>query len=341
MALTAYRRGTWRFRFASFVRKHRLAPLVLLAPVIAFLMAMLVLPLASIVELSLYRRGEAGNVIEIAGWQNYATFLGEYVYRHMLTYSALVGVIVCILTIVAAYIPAAVLGLTRSRFKNVLFIMILVPFWTSFIVRTYAWIILLSTKGVVNSALEGASITSSALPLLYSRETVVVGLIHALLPFAIVPIYACIERVDSSVLEAAVTLGAKPARVFAEIIVPLSLPGLLAAGLLVFIEAMGAFITPQLLGSSSDMMIAQLIQKRFIRAFDWPLGSAVAMIYLAFTGGSSVSCFSCAVLPKDMSGEYLSLQSRHKNVPLCRDRSGLCVHLRADRLCCLRLLRSA
>ena len=150
--------------------------------------------------------------------------------------------------------------------------------------RTYAWIVMLGTNGVVNGALRGAGLVDAPLSLLYSRQTVVLGLVHAMLPFAIVPIYAAIERIDESVLEAAATLGARPWNIFAEIIIPISLPGIIAAAILVFIEAMVAFITPQLLGSANDMMIAQLVQERFLASFDWPFGSAVAVIYLLFTG---------------------------------------------------------
>src|SRR6266568_727705 len=115
-------------------------------------------------------------------------------------------------------------------------LLIAVPFWTSFIVRTYAWIVLLGTNGVVNGALRAAGLIDTPLSLLYSRETVVLGLVHAMLPFAVVPIYASIERIDEAILEAAATLGARPWSIFAEIIIPISLPGVIAAGILVFIE---------------------------------------------------------------------------------------------------------
>jgi ABC-type spermidine/putrescine transport system permease subunit I len=132
--------------------------------------------------------------------------------------------------------------------------------------------------------LRATGVIDSPLSLLYSKETVVLGLVHAMLPFAIVPIYASIERIDESILEAAATLGARPWSIFSEVIIPISLPGVIAAGILVFIEAMGAFITPQLLGSANEMMIAQLVQERFLASFDWPFGSAVAVVYLVFTG---------------------------------------------------------
>jgi spermidine/putrescine transport system permease protein len=273
-------------RFTAWTREHRLGALLLIAPVLLFLLVMLLLPLASMVELSFFKRGPAGSIVRDVSLVNYTTFLKEPVYLKVLINSAVVGALVCLFTVVLAFVPAAALGLTRSRFKNVLFLLILVPFWTSFIVRTYAWIVMLGTNGVVNGALRGAGLTDAPLSLLYSRETVLLGLVHAMLPFAVVPIYASIERIDESILEAAATLGARPWSIFAEIIIPISLPGVIAAAILVFIEAMGAFITPQLLGSANDMMIAQLVQERFLASFDWPFGSAVAVIYLIFTGAA-------------------------------------------------------
>jgi spermidine/putrescine transport system permease protein len=147
---------------------------------------------------------------------------------------------------------------------------LLVPFWTSFIVRTYAWIVILGSNGVVNGAAQSLGLTRAPWSLLYGRGAVLLGLIHAMLPFAIVPIYAAVERIDDAILESASTLGARPWAVFREIIVPISLPGILAAALLVFIDSMGAFITSQLLGGPQDMMIAQLVQERFLGSFDWP-----------------------------------------------------------------------
>jgi spermidine/putrescine transport system permease protein len=278
------RLGAFTTAFSLWARRGGLGPALLVAPVALFLMGMLLFPLVSLVELSLYRRGPAGTIIRDASLVNYISFLQEPIYLRVLANSAMVGAIVCVITVVLAYVPAVVLGLTRSRIKNLLFLLILVPFWTSFIVRTYAWIVLLGTNGVANASLRAAGVIEAPLALLYSRETVVVGLVHAMLPFAIVPIYASIERIDDVLLEAAATLGARPWSIFAEIIIPISLPGVIAAGVLVLIEAMGAFITPQLLGSANDMMIAQLVQERFLASFDWPFGSAVAVIYLLFTG---------------------------------------------------------
>ena len=273
-------------------RRHNIAPFVLVAPIVVFLLFVLVLPIAVMAEMSLYQRGQAGTIVKVISLANYITFLKEPVYLKVLGNSAMIGALVCVITVGLSFVPAAVIGLTRSRMKNLLFILILIPFWTSFIVRTYAWIVLLGTNGVLNGMMRTLGLTDAPVSMLYSRGTVVLGLVHAMIPFAIVPIYASIERIDDSILEAAATLGARPLAIFAEIIVPLSMPGVWAAGILVFIEAMGAFITPQLLGSASDMMIAQLVQERFIGSFDWPFGSAVAVIYLLFSGVAFAALFA-------------------------------------------------
>lgn len=279
-------------RLALFGRHHNVAAFVLVGPIAVFLLFVLVLPIVLMAELSLYQRGQAGAIVKVMSLSNYVTFLKEPVYLKVLGNSALIGVFVCVITLVVSIVPAAVLGLTRSRVKNILFLLILIPFWTSFIVRTYAWIVLLGTNGVLNGLVRSSGLIDGHLSLLYSRSTVVLGLVHAMIPFAIVPIYASIERIDDSILEAAATLGARPWATFGEIILPLSMPGIWAAGILVFIEAMGAFITPQLLGSASEMMIAQLVQERFIGSFDWPFGSAVAVIYLLFTGVAFAALFA-------------------------------------------------
>ena len=279
-------------RLALFGRRHNVAPFVLAGPIAVFLLFVLVLPIVLMAELSLYQRGQAGTIVKVMSLTNYVTFLKEPVYLKVLGNSALIGFLVCIVTLVVSIVPAMVLGLTRSRVKNLLFLLILIPFWTSFIVRTYAWIVLLGTNGVLNGIARSSGLLDGHVSLLYSRSTVILGLVHAMIPFAIVPIYASIERIDDSILEAASTLGARPWAIFGEIVLPLSMPGVWAAGILVFIEAMGAFITPQLLGSASDMMIAQLVQERFIGSFDWPFGSAVAVIYLLFTGVAFAALFA-------------------------------------------------
>jgi spermidine/putrescine transport system permease protein len=255
-----------------------------MTPLLVFLVAMLILPLGSIALMSLYARGEAGVIVRTLSLHNYGEFFTTAVYLKILIASMVVGLVVALLSLVLAYAPACVLALNRGGSKNLLLLLIIVPFWTSFLIRTYAWIIILGTQGVINGALTKLGLIESPVGLLFNRSAVVLGLTYSLVPFAIVPIYASVERIDEALFDAAASLGARPLVIFKEIIIPMSLPGIVAAGVLVFIEAMGAFITPQLLGGPGDMMIGMLVQQRFLAAFDWPFGSAVAVVYLAFTG---------------------------------------------------------
>ena len=271
-------------RIAGWVRDRGLGLPLVLTPLLLFLLTLLVLPLGSIVLMSLYGRGEAGIIIRTVSLQNYVEFLTTSVYLRILVVSMAVGVVVAVVSLLVAYVPACVLALNRAGARNLLLLLIIVPFWTSFLIRTYAWIIVLGTQGVVNGMLKQTGVIETSLALLFNRGAVVLGLTHALLPFALVPIYASVERIDHALLEAAASLGARPWAVFAEVIIPMSVPGIAAAGVLVFIEAMGAFITPQLLGGPAETMIAMLVQQRFLASYDWPLGSAIAVIYLVFTG---------------------------------------------------------
>jgi spermidine/putrescine transport system permease protein len=271
-------------RVSFFVRTRNLALPILAAPLLVFLSLMLLLPLGSIVLMSFFSRGQAGVIIRTLSLHNYVEFLTTWVYLRILLTSMIMGILTALATVALAYVPACVLALNRSARKSLLLVLIVVPFWTSFLIRTYAWIIILGTQGVVNGALKELGVIETSLALLFNRGAVIVGLVHALLPFAIVPIYASVERIEPALLEAAASLGARPWTLFTEIIIPMSVPGIVAAAILVFIEAMGAFITPQLLGGPSEMMIAMLVQQRFLAAYDWPLGSAVAVIYLVFTG---------------------------------------------------------
>jgi spermidine/putrescine transport system permease protein len=270
-------------RVAGWARARGLALPLLLAPLALFLLTMMVLPLGTIVLTSLYARGEAGVIVPTVSLHNYVEFLTTPVYLRILLGSMLMGVVVAVVSLAVAYLPACVLALSRGGRRNFLLLLVIVPFWTSFLIRTYAWVIVLGTQGVVNGLLKEAGIIETSLALLFNRGAVVLGLTHALLPFALVPIYAAVERIDHALLEAAASLGARPWAVFAEVILPMSVPGVIAAGVLVFIEAMGAFITPQLLGGPADTMIAMLVQQRFLASYDWPLGSAVAVVYLLFT----------------------------------------------------------
>jgi putrescine transport system permease protein len=173
-------------------------------------------------------------------------------------------------------------GITRApaRWRNVLLLLVILPFWTSFLIRVYAWIGLLKGNGLINNALIGLGIVHEPLPLLNNAFAVYVGLVYSYLPYMVLPLYAALEKLDPVLLEAASDLGCRPAQVFRRVTLPLSLPGIVAGCLLVFIPMCGEFIIPELLGGPDTLMIGKVLWDEFFTNRDWPVASAVAVAML-------------------------------------------------------------
>lgn len=163
-----------------------------------------------------------------------------------------------------------------SRWQLVLFTLVMIPFWTNFLVRTYAWILILRADGLVNSLLLQLGIQSEPLSLLFTDFSVGIGLVYGYLPFMVLPLIVAIERISPQLEEAAYDLYASMGAMFRHVVLPLSKPGFIAGGVLVFIPSLGAFITPYLLGGGQKMMIGTLIQQEFLVSRDWPFGSALS-----------------------------------------------------------------
>jgi spermidine/putrescine transport system permease protein len=157
----------------------------------------------------------------------------------------------------------------------------MLPFWTSFLVRTYAWVFLLRDTGLFNTILLATGIISEPLPLLYNHGAVLLGLVYCSLPLAILPIYSTLERLDYALVEAAADLGANHWETFARIVIPVSAPGLRAAAFLVFVPSLGTYLTSDLLGGGSTILIGNLVQNQFTTARDWPFGAAASLILMA------------------------------------------------------------
>jgi spermidine/putrescine transport system permease protein len=181
--------------------------------------------------------------------------------------------------------PLALFISRSGRRKNLFLALVILPFWTSFLVRTYAWMFLLRDTGLVNTVLQSLGWIAAPLPLLYNDGAVIVGLIYGYLPFMVLPIYATLERLDPGLVEAAADLGASPWVTLRRVILPLCKPGILAGTVLVFIPCLGAYLTPDLLGGGTSVMIGNLIQNQFTNARDWPFGSAVSLALMALVMG--------------------------------------------------------
>ncbi len=221
------------------------------------------------------------------GWQRLHVTLDNYLFLFQDSYYALhylssirIAAISTVLCLVIAYPMAYFIARQPTRIRNVLLLAVILPFWISFLLRVYAWIGLLNSKGVINSLLMWAGAIDQPLPLIYNEFAVYVGIVYSYLPFMILPLYARLERMDPDLMDAAFDLGAKRRDVFLDVTLPLSMPGVIAGCLLVFIPAIGEFIIPALLGGSDTLMIGRALWDEFFINRDWPVASAVSVVLL-------------------------------------------------------------
>jgi spermidine/putrescine transport system permease protein len=257
------------------VRTRRAAVLLLL-PCLTVLGGLFVLPQALMLVASLWQRSPYGGLVREWTLANYARAV-EPLYVWILVRSFGLAAATTALCLAVGWPVAYWLGLrVAPRCKNALLVLVILPFWTSFLVRMYAWIFLLRQEGLVNLGLGALGIPP--LPLLYNDFAVMLGQVYGELPFMILPLYASIEKLDRSLLEAAADLGATPARRLWRVTLPLTAPGVAAGCLLVFIPSLGAFLAPDLLGGGRTMYVGNLVQSQFAVARDMPFGAAVSFL---------------------------------------------------------------
>lgn len=269
-------------------RRERLLTAVQAGLGLAWMGAFLLAPLVYILALSFWQRGAGGVVVHEFTLTNYRSILLEdvqllgweigNVYLQILWQSLKFGFLTTVTTLLLGYVPGYFLGRTQSRYRSILLLLVVLPFWVPLIIRYYAWILVMGNQGVLTTLLGWVGVQSGGY--LYTEVAVVTGLVQVLLPFMILPIYNSVAKIDDEFVESAKTMGATPLRAFYEVTLPLSLPGISAGAILVFILAVGSFMAPALLGGPADAMVANLISQTFGESFDWPLASAMAMVYL-------------------------------------------------------------
>jgi len=243
---------------------------------------LMVLPLLLVVVLSFLSRGTYGDVVFKFNPSNYTRLL-DPIYGRILFYSLEVGIETTVLCILIGYPLAYYIARAPARQRSLLLFLILVPFWTNFIIRIYAWIMILRAGGFLDDVLQWAHITQGSLNLLYTPTAVMIGMIYEFLPFMILPLYSSLEKIEFSLLEAAADLGAPPWKVFLRVTLPLSVPGIIAGTILVFIPALGMFVIPDLMGGAKTILIGNVIRNQFLTARDWPFGAAASMILMVLT----------------------------------------------------------
>ena len=213
-------------------------------------------------------------------WSNYAWLLQDQLYWVAYLSSLKIALISTGLCLLVGYPMAYGIARSPATVRTLLLLMVILPFWTSFLLRVYAWIGLLKPKGLINAALMSLGIVDQPLELLYTDFSVYIGIVYSYLPFMILPLYATLEKLDVSLLEAAEDLGARPIKAFFTVTVPLSLPGILAGSMLVFIPAVGEFVIPALLGGPDTLMIGKVLWNEFFSNRDWPVASAVTIVLI-------------------------------------------------------------
>jgi len=259
----------------GFLRSPRLAPWILLAPTLLLLAVFFLYPLGDMLARSLYDPDFT--------WKHYARLVAEPTYLQVLWITFEIALSVTVAALVLGFPLAYFLSQIRARTAGLLMILVVVPYFTSVLVRTYAWMVLLGTEGIVNQLLGAVGLIDQPLTLMYTRFGVLVGMTYILLPYMVLALYSVMRGIDTGLLRAAESLGASRRRAFWRIFVPLSMPGVAAGSLLVFILSIGFFITPALMGSQEDSMISMIIESQVETYFDWGFASALASILLACT----------------------------------------------------------
>lgn len=252
-----------------------------LIPATAWLVIFFIIPLLIVLVYSFLERGTYGGVQWSFTFGNYQRLLFNPLFLGVMGRSIWLGFVTTVICLLIGYPMAYYIATAPPRWRNALLLLVIVPFWTNFLVRTYAWILILRTEGLINVALQSTQIIDQPLELLFTPLAVTIGLVYGYLPFMILPLYATIEKFNFSLVEAAQDLGANDLKSLIRIIIPLTMRGIIAGSLLVFIPAVGAFITPDILGGAKTLMIGNIIENQFLRTRHWPFGSALSMLLMA------------------------------------------------------------
>jgi spermidine/putrescine transport system permease protein len=262
------------------MKEKSLRPWLLLSPSLTAVFLLLVVPVCFVVVYSFWLRAPSGADIPAFQFGNYAKFFADFFYPGILLKTIRVALETVFFCLIMGYIPAYFFYKTESKFKPFLMILVMLPFWISFIIRTLSWINILGDSGMINHFLLQMGLIKEPFAMLYNEGAVIMGLLQYLLPFMILNIYVSLDGIDKSLTEAAKGLGCTEWQAFREVTLPLSLPGVSAGCLLVFVLTCGTYLPPMILGGPGDELIANLIFKRVIGTLDWPFGSAISTILM-------------------------------------------------------------
>ncbi|MGV8938540.1 MAG: ABC transporter permease [Allorhizobium sp.] len=263
---------------------YKARPWILLSPALAVVAFLLAVPVVFIIVYSFWLRSAAG--AEIPGFylDNWTEVFSDAFYRDILFSTLRIAAITTVFCALLGYVPAYFVAMSQTRFKTLLLLLLILPFWISYIIRTMSWINILGSSGALNRTLIFFGLIAEPVQFLYNEWAVILGLVHFLLPFMVLNVFVSIDGIDRNLLDASRSLGASEFQSFREVTLPLSLPGLAAGGLLCFVLSAGTYITPLILGGPRDAMFANLVFEAIITQLNWPLGSALSIILLVVLG---------------------------------------------------------
>ncbi len=253
--------------------------LVTILPAAIWMTTFFVVPLLLIVAVSFCTRGEVGDIVYTFTAYNYAKLLHP-LYGSIFVKSLVISFFTTLFCLLFGYPFAFFVATAGKRLRPLLLTLVMLPFWTNSLVRTYAMIILLRTEGILNTLLRWAGLIDEPLRLMYNNTAVMIGMVYMMFPFMVLPLYASIEKLDMRLLEAADDLGATPLRKFLHVALPLTKAGILSGCLLVFVPSLALFFVTDLMGGSKVVLMSNLIKNQFLTARDWPFGSAVSVVLI-------------------------------------------------------------
>lgn len=264
------------------MKKNKFFRFIFITPVVIYSFILILLPLLYILLLSFCKNDSYGGIIYSFNLSNYLSIF-KLTYLKIFIKSTLIGLTATFLCMLIAYPFALILYEKSDKIKNLATKLVMLPFLTNSLIRTYGWIIILRKNGIINNALINGGILDKPINLMYNNFGIIVGMTYTLLPFMILPICASVFKIDKSVIEAAKDLGAKPLEIFKKIIIPETATGMFNGSLMVFIPAIGYFFISDILGGGKIMIIGNLIKNQFLTARNWPFGAAISIFLILIT----------------------------------------------------------
>lgn len=272
--------GGWRGGTIKMKKsKENISKFSFIGPISLWMIIFIAIPLCYIIFISFMQRGTDGGIIFTPTIENYARMKNP-LYFKVFKDSISIAFITTLLTLIFGYPFAYFASKIPKKYRVLVLVLIIIPFWTNSLIRTYGWIILLRTEGIINHILIGIGLIKEPFKMLYSYGAVLVGMVYTLFPFMVLPLYNSIEKLDRSYLEAAKDLGAGRWKTFLTVTIPLTMPGIVAGCILVFIPSIGLFFIPDLMGGSRVMLVGNLIKNQFLVSRDWPFGAALSIVMM-------------------------------------------------------------